>query len=239
MLGKYDGLGMKQNVLNHQYHMDGLTLQNGRLAYEDQVYKSITGVDVSEFQGNIDWESVKKDGVDFVIIRLGYRGSENGTLTLDSHFQENLKGARKAGLDVGVYFFSQAITPEEAIEEARYVIKHIRGKGVRYPVVFDMEPIDGTERAAGLTKSEKTQIADGFCQVIKRNGYNPAIYGNPQWLRKHIDLSYLTDYDIWLAHYTSEIQFKSVFSLWQYTDNGIVNGISGPVDMNIYFVEKG
>lgn len=238
MFGKYDGLGLRMPVEENSYDMSALYYENGRAGYEDDSYGAVTGIDVSEFQGDIDWKAVKQDGVDFVMMRLGFRGSETGALVLDSRFKENIKGARKAGLDVGVYFFSQAVTPEEAIEEARYVLKHIRGKGVRYPIAFDMEPIDGTERAAKLKKEEKTAIADAFCQVIDRNGHKPMIYGNPKWMRKHIDLSYLSDYDKWLAHYADRTTYRSAFRMWQYTDSGSVDGISGPVDMNLCFYEK-
>ena len=238
MFGTYNGLGLKMPVADTVYDMAHLYYENGRAVYEDEQYASVTGIDVSEFQGDIDWKAVKEDGIDFVMIRLGFRGSGTGTLVLDSKFKENLKGAKKAGLNVGVYFFSQAVTPEEAIEEARYVVNHIRGKGVRYPVAFDMEPIDGTERAAKLNKEEKTAITDAFCQVIDRNGYTPMIYGNPKWMRRHIDLSYLSDYGKWLAHYTDTTSYKSDFAMWQYTDSGTIEGIYGPVDMNLYFYEK-
>jgi len=238
MFGKYDGLGMKQPLSAHDYRMTYVVESEGRLTYDDDQYQTLTGIDVSVFQGEIDWEAVKADGVDFAIIRLGYRGAETGRLHVDEYFKENIKDARKAGLDVGVYFFSQAITPEEAIEEARFVLKKIRGKGVNYPVVFDMEPMDGTERAAELTMEEKTEAADAFCQVIKRNGFTPMIYGNPQWLNGHIDLSYLTEYDTWLAHYAHSTHYEYPFKMWQYTDNGAVAGIDGPVDLNLYFIEK-
>lgn len=238
MFGKYDGLGLRMPVADTAYDMSKLLYEDGRAVYEDEQYKTVTGIDVSEFQGDIDWKAVKEDGIDFVMIRLGFRGSETGKLMLDAKFKENLKGAKNAGLDVGVYFFSQAVTPEEAIEEARYVLKHIRRKGVHYPVAFDMEPIDGKERAAHLSKEENTAIADAFCQVIDRNGYHPVIYGNPKWMRRHIDLSYLSDYDKWLAHYTDVTNYKSDFIMWQYTDNGTVDGIYGPVDLNIRFYEK-
>lgn len=238
MFGNYDGLGLKMPVEENPFDMSNLYYENGRAMYEDESYQSITGIDVSEFQGEIDWKAVKADGIEFAMIRLGFRGSESGTLVLDTCFKDNLRGARAAGLDVGVYFFSQAVTPKEAIEEARFVIKHIRGKGVRYPVAFDMEPIDGTERASDLNREEKTAIADAFCQVIDRNGYTPMIYGNPKWMRRHIDLSYLSDYDKWLAHYTETTNYKSAFTMWQYTDNGRVDGIYGPVDMNLHFYKE-
>ncbi len=145
--------------------------------------------------------------------------------------------AKAAGVDVGVYFFSQAITVDEAMEEARFVLKHIRFHGVTYPVAFDMEPVDGDDRISGLSKAEKTEIADAFCQVIKANRFKPVIYGNPTWLRKNIKLDYLTDYELWLAHYTDETDFSSKYLMWQYTDAGLVDGIDGYVDMNLYFKE--
>lgn len=236
--GKYNGLGLKLPVEERPYKQTHFMVADGQPLYEDEDYATITGIDISEFQGDIDWEAVKEDGISFAMIRLGFRGSESGKLVLDSRFKENLKGAKRAGLDVGVYFFSQAVTPEEAIEEARYVIRHIRGKGVRYPVAYDMEPIDGTERAAKLNKQQKTEATDAFCQVIDRNGYTPTVYGNPQWLNKHIDLGYLTKYDVWLAHYTEITSYGKPFCMWQYTDSGRVDGISGHVDMNLYFYEK-
>lgn len=238
MLGTYDGLGMKQVVESHEYQMTKIVSTDERLFYDDGRYISLTGIDVSVFQNQIDWKAVKADGVDFVMIRLGFRGYGDGKLYLDDCFEDNLKGAKEVGLDIGVYFFSQAVTPEEAIEEARFVVRHIRGKGITFPVAFDMEPIDGTERTADLTKKQKTEVADAFCQVVKRNGYTPLIYGNLQWLGKHIDLSYLTKYDTWLAHYANMTFYDKKFLMWQYADNGNVAGIEGPVDMNIYFVER-
>ena len=238
MLGTYDGLGLKHTVPSHDYKMTYVVDDGGRLSYEDEQYQTIAGIDVSVFQGDIDWDEVKADGIDFAMIRLGYRGASDGGLHVDSCFKQNIKGAKKAGVDIGVYFFSQAITPEEAIEEARFVLKKIRGKGVNYPIAFDMEPIDGTERAANLTMEEKTKVADAFCQVIKRNGYTPMIYGNPQWLNGHLDLGYLTEYNTWLAHYAHGTHYENQFYMWQYTDSGSVEGIEGHVDMNLYFIEK-
>lgn len=237
-LGTYDGLGRKQALSAHDYRMTHVVESEGRLYYEDENYRTLTGVDVSVFQGDVDWEAVKADGVDFAMIRVGYRGSGDGGLHVDEYFKQNIKGAKAAGLDVGVYFFSQAVTPEEAIAEARFVLKKIRGKRVTYPIAYDMEPMDGTERAADLTMKEKTETADAFCQVIERNGYTPMVYGNPQWLGGHIDLGYLTEYDTWLAHYAHTTHYEQSFKMWQYTDSGKVAGIDGPVDMNLYFVEK-
>ncbi len=239
VLGNYDGLGLRRGMPENPYNMSAFTKEGGRVYYEDDTYTSLTGIDVSYYQKEIDWEKVKADGVDFAMIRLGYRGSESGEIQMDSRFKENLKGARRAGLDVGVYFFSQAVSAEEAIEEARYVIRHIRGKGVHYPVAFDMEPVNGeNDRISGLDQTERTQIADAFCKVIERNGYTPVIYGNPHWLQTRLEMGYLTGYDTWLAHYTSQTEYPYAFRIWQYSDRGRVDGIKGRVDLDIMLIEK-
>ena len=238
VLGSYDGLGKKQAMPENNYDMRALYEEDGLLYYEDDRYTSCAGIDVSYYQKEVDWEKVKAAGIDFAMIRLGYRGYETGELALDDRFKENLREARKAGLDVGVYFFSQAISPAEAVKEARFVIRHIRGKGVNYPVAFDMEPIEGANRITELTVREKTEIADAFCQVVERNGYTPMIYGNPHWLQQNIDLTYLTDYSVWLAHYASSTDYPYGFGIWQYTQRGKVSGIKGHVDLNICLIEK-
>ena len=114
------------------------------------------------------------------------------------------------------------------------MLRHIRFHGIRYPVAFDMEPVDREGRIAGLSREEKTEIADAFCQVIRSNRFKPVIYGNPTWLRKNINLDYLTEYDLWLAHYTDATDFSNKFIIWQYTDSGKVDGIDGYVDLNLY-----
>ena len=238
VLGSYDGLGFRKTVQKNPYEMAYLSESKGRLHYEDEAFTSVTGIDVSYYQKKIDWEKVAEDGIDFAMIRLGYRGYEDGDLAIDSRFKENLRGARKADLDVGVYFFSQAISVEEAVEEAKYVIRHIRGRGVNYPIVFDMEPIPGAHRIDDLTVMERTEIADAFCQIIERNGYTPMIYGNPSWLSSKLDLRYLTRYPVWLANYADTTDYPYDFQIWQYTDRGKVKGIRGKVDLNLLFQEK-
>lgn len=239
VLGNYDGLGLRQSLPENPYDMSAFTKKDGRLSYEDDTYASAAGIDVSYYQKEIDWEKVKADGIDFAMIRLGYRGSESGEIQLDSQFKANIKGARRAGLDVGVYFFSQAASTDEAIEEARYVVRRIRGKGVHYPVAFDMEPVNGeADRISGLTVEERTQIADAFCKVIERNGFTPVVYGNPHWLQTHLEMGYLTGYETWLAHYTRRTDYPGSFRIWQYSDSGSVDGISGKVDLNIMLIEK-
>lgn len=237
---EYAGLGEKAEipVNSYQYASALMSDERGRLYYEDDRYMSLTGVDVSEYQKEIDWEKVKKDGVEFAMIRLGYRGYADGSLQLDARYEENIKAARKAGLEAGVYFVSQAVSTDEAIEEARYVLDNIRGKHVTCPVAFDMEPVAEEERIGELTAEERTAIADAFCQIIEKNGYTSMIYGNPSWLNHSIDLSYLADRNIWLAHYTGSTAYPYSHVMWQYTDRGNVEGIPGNADLNLWMVEK-
>lgn len=238
VIGNYDGLGLPRSMDENPYRMSALYKEDGKRCYEDEAYTSRAGIDVSYYQKSIDWDKVAADGIDFAIIRLGYRGSDSGRLHTDSRFKENLKGAKNAGLDVGIYFFSQAVSTEEAVEEAKYVIRRIRGKGITMPVVFDMEPVTDSDRIDGLSSREKTEIADAFCQVIERNGHQAMIYGNPHWLSTELQLAYLTEYPLWLAHYTKETDYPYHFVMWQYTDRGKVDGIKGRVDLNLLFVEK-
>ena len=234
----YEGLGEVGQVPENTYDMSLLYEQDGRLQYEDERYETETGIDVSSYQKEIDWEAVKKDGIDFAMVRLGYRGYQDGELKLDSQYEANVRGAKDAGIETGVYFFSQATTPEEAMEEARFVLRKIRGKKIDGPIGFDMEFIEGANRINDLTVEEKTEIADAFCQTIAKKGYQPVIYGNQPWLLKHLDLSYLTEYPVWLAHFASTTDYPYAFSVWQYSDSGQVAGIEGNVDMNLRFIPR-
>lgn len=209
------------------------TDESGRLSYvQNGQTISRTGIDVSSHQQQINWNSVAQDGVSFAYIRLGYRGSSEGTLHVDDFFAQNLSGAKDAGIDVGVYFFSQAITEEEAREEARFVLKQLDGTSLDYPIAFDMEPSpEGGGRADALTREEATAIANAFCDEIQKSGYRAIIYGNSYDLSKY-DLSALTG-RIWLAQYDGKPDGSISFVMWQYTPKGTVAGISGSVDLNL------
>ena len=210
------------------------------LSYEDDEYYTRRGIDVSEFQGEIDWTLVKESGVEFAMIRLGYRANSSGELNLDARFQENIKGAYDAGIDVGVYFFSQALTVDEAIKEAQFVCKNIKSKYINMPIAFDMEPLTLTEsdRIHGLKMRDITEIADAFCTVIEKHGYDAVIYGNPTWIYHNINLSLLPERKIWLAHYTHFSGFPYEYTIWQYTDSGVIGGIETLVDLDLQFVKK-
>lgn len=196
-----------------------------------------TGVDVSVYQQDIDWQAVAADGIDFAIIRLGYRGYTEGGLMMDERFEANIQGALDAGLEVGIYFFSQAITPQEAEAEAAFVLNAIEDYQVTGPIAFDWEPITSGQNARtdGLTGEMLTQCAGAFCAKVAQAGYEPAVYFNQDLGYLHYDLRELTDYTLWLAEYDQKPDFYYHFDLWQYTHTGTVAGIEGNVDLNLMF----
>ena len=188
------------------------------------------GIDVSKWNGNIDWNAVKNSGVSYVIIRCGYRGSSAGALIVDSKFKENIKGATAAGLKVGVYFFTQAIDKNEALEEASMVLELIKDYKISYPVFLDVEPSGG--RADSLNVATRTEICKTFCETIKQYGYTPGIYANKTWLETKLDMNVLNAYKVWLAQYASEPTYQGRYDMWQYKDTGKIGGVSGNVDLN-------
>ena len=210
---------------------------NGRIEYNDEQYPDVCyGIDVSTYQGDIDWQAVAADGIDFALIRIGFRGYESGKLVLDEHCITNIEGALAAGLDVGAYFFSQAITEAEVIEEADMVINILKDYKINFPVAFDMEEISGANaRTNALDKTTATTLAKTFCQRIEQAGYTPMIYGNTKWIASRINLAELKEYPLWFAQYYAKPLMPYDFAIWQYTNNGTVAGISGSVDINICF----
>lgn len=222
----------------HEYDFTKLVCQSDLMKYyENGRQVSYVGVDISKFQETVDFDRVKRAGIDFVMLRVGARGYGTGQLILDEYFADNIRRATEAGLDVGVYFFSQAITKEEAIEEANMVIQNVWGYEITYPVAYDMELIENdTARTDALTKAEKTDIAKAFLETISAAGYKTMIYGNKEWLIKEIDMSKLTAYDVWLSQAEDIPDYPYKFAMWQYSFDGSVEGIDGPADMNISFI---
>lgn len=204
--------------------------------YENGEKISHKGIDVSRYQGNIDWEKVAEDDVEYAFIRLGIRGYTEGAIQEDSYFEANIKGARRNNIDVGVYFFTQATSVAEAEEEAQYVLDMIEPYKVDYPVVIDVEAVtNANARTKDLTKEERTQYCIAFCEMIKNAGYTPMIYGNLKTFMLMLDFEQLEDYDKWFAYYDEQFYFPYEFKIWQYTDNGKINGIDTEVDLNISF----
>lgn len=196
---------------------------------------SVLGIDVSVWQENIDWEQVKTAGVEFAMIRAGWRGSEQGVLAEDEYAQANYTGATNAGIKVGAYFFSQAITVEEAIEEADYLLSIIKDWNVEMPVVYDWEFISDDARTGKMDAATLTACTKAFCDRISKAGYTPMIYFNVNQSFDSLYLRELTDYKFWLARYDTVLDYPYKIDMWQYTETGAVPGITGNVDINLYF----
>lgn len=194
----------------------------------------ILGIDVSKWNGSIDWNAVKNSGVSYVIIRCGYRGSSQGSLIEDPKFRTNIQGATSAGLKVGVYFFTQAVNEVEAVEEASMVLSLVKGYKISYPIFLDVESSGG--RADGISKETRTAVCKAFCQTIQNSGYTAGVYANKTWLNSYIDAGQLGAYRIWLAQYASKPSYAGRYDIWQYSSKGQVSGISGNVDMNLSYM---
>ena len=203
------------------------------------------GIDVSKHNGSIDWEQVKKSGIQFAIIRAGYRGyGEAGNMVEDPYFVQNMNGAIANGIKVGVYYFSQAITVEEAIQEAEATLRMIQDNGfagkLSLPIVIDTEASGG--RADSMTKEQRTTVVKAFCERIKQAGYTPMVYANKSWLKNNLIMSELEQYEVWVAHYVktddpinNPTDYDGRFEIWQYTSEGSVPGVSGNVDIDISY----
>ena len=202
--------------------------------------ESVLGIDVSKYQGEIDWQQVKDAGIEFVIIRLGYRGyGAAGGLNEDPMAQENYQGAKEAGLKVGAYFFSQAITVEEAREEAQYAMELAKDWQMDMPLVYDWECLAEDYRTMGVDARLLTDCTIAFCDTVAAAGYTPMIYFNPNQSHKQMFLAELTGYGFWLAMYSDQMDYQYKVDMWQYTNEGTVPGISGNVDINLYFPYEG
>ena len=196
------------------------------------------GIDVSKWNGDIDWDKVKADGVEFVMIRCGYRGTTMGSLIEDPNFLVNIRGAKAAGLDVGVYFFTQAINEVEAVEEASMVIALCEGYELDYPVMIDSEGAGGNGRADSLDVETRTKVCKAFCETIENAGYEAGVYASRSWYNANLEVNKLEKYRIWLAEYRSTPLYSGYYDMWQYTSKGKVDGIEGNVDLNISYISR-
>lgn len=239
--GRFHFVPIRDDLKQHSLIQENLqVLENGELQYvENGVVISHKGIDVSRYQGNIDWNKVAAQGVEYAFIRVGIRGyGQEGKLVLDEKFEDNIQGASAAGIKVGVYFFSQAITDEEALEEADLVLETIAGYNVTYPIVYDVEKTaDKDGRMNQLTVEERTRMAHIFIDRIREAGYTPMIYANMEMWSVLIDMAEFEDVDKWFAYYDTDLYFPYEYAVWQYSDTGRIDGIGGDVDLNISFKE--
>ena len=232
-----------QDIDGATYYYDPSTHQpvTGQQVIQGNVYtfaadgalnRTARGIDVSKFQGNVDWNAVKSDGITFAIIRCGYRGYGSGALVEDSTYRRNIQGAINAGLRVGVYFYSQAINEAEAVEEASMVLSLVSGYSLPLGVYYDTESVGGG-RANALSAAERTACAVAFCETIRSAGYSAGVYSYASWFYNALNFANISKYNIWIAQYRDTLSFSYKHNIWQYTGSGSVKGISKPVDMNI------
>lgn len=237
--GKYHFVPINEAMKKNDYSEENLLfLENGELQYQiDGIVTSYKGIDVSKFQGEIDWQKVAEDGVSFAFVRAGYRGyGSNGTLVEDATAAANLQGANEAGVKVGVYFYTQAITREEALEEAQLVMDLIEPYQIDCPVVIDVEKVSNADgRMNGIDPALRTEIVKTFCEAVAAAGYKPMVYHNLEMGALMLNLEELEEYDKWFAYYKQEMYYPYAYDIWQYSDKGHVNGINGAVDLNIAF----
>ena len=194
------------------------------------------GIDVSKWNKEIDWQSVKEEGIEFAIIRCGYRGAASGALVIDPMYEQNMKGAIDAGIPVGIYFFTQALNEVEAVEEASMVISLIEDYDVDYPVFLDSESTGGKGRADGLDAEERTKIHEAFLETVAASGYETGIYASKNWMNDQLDMTDLSEYKTWLAEYADVPTYDEYYHMWQYTSKGTVDGIDTHVDLNLCYM---
>lgn len=227
---------LEPTVPENSYDPTGFYEEGDFKRYKSDDTLASVGVDVSSHQQEIDWELVAANGVEFAMIRVGYRGYTEGEIQPDDYFVQNIEGARAAGLDVGVYFFSQALDEQEAIDEANYVLEQIKDYPLSYPVIFDWEDIEADARTDGMDSVQLTKNAIAFCDTIKQAGYRAGVYFNQRFGYEEFDLESLQDYVFWLAEYNDTPSFSFHFQIWQYCNDGRVDGIQTDVDLNLAFL---
>lgn len=235
---KYNFVPINETLAKNSYKIDSLVIdeETGRFSYmEDNQVTSRFGIDVSSHQGDIDWQAVAADGVEFAFIRAVYRGYGTGKLVIDEKCLQNIDGAQANGIDVGLYVFSQAITEDEVLEEANTVISLLEGRSLQLPIVFDVEKVSDSEaRTNALSVQDRTDLTIAFLKAIENAGFDTMIYHNTEMGAMLLDLTQLTEYKKWFAGYNPEFYWPYEFDLWQYSETGSVAGIKGPVDLDIY-----
>ncbi len=239
--GRYYFFPISDQIAHHEFSSEDFEIgDDGFIKYvgEDSTFNYKNGIDVSRFQGKIDWKKVAASGIEFAIIRVGLRGTSEGKMLVDDSFETNIKGATENGIDVGVYFYSQAINQQEAVEEASLVLDMIEPYNITYPVVIDIESADSdSARTAQLTTDEYEIVAKTFCETVEKAGYKPMIYGNVKSYTLLMDIADVEQYGIWIAYYGTPLYYPYHFDIWQYSSTGKVDGIDGNVDLDICITE--
>lgn len=237
--GTKEWIDIDEDLSKNSYDFANLKYQTPVMKYYvDGKIASWFGVSITASQGDVDFSKLKKAGCDFCMIKVGARGYSSGIIVMDENYETNLEAAEDAGLDIGVYFCSQAVTKSEAREEAEVLLDAIEKYDVNYPVVFMMDDVeDDMARIDALDISERTDIARTFMKEIADAGYTPMLYGDLEWLLTMLDLEKLDSYDVWYAQDGDEPDYPYVFGMWQYDSDGTIKGISEDTAMSISFVD--
>lgn len=237
--GTEEWVDINPYLISNPYNNANLVNVNNIMKYYDNhVNTSFVGVDLSKNDDYVDFNKLKNAGVDYVMLRIGSRGYSTGEIIEDENFSDNFARAKEAGLDVGIYFFSQAITKEEAIEEANFVINTVSANEIKYPVVFYMEEINSSDvRTSELNQMLRTNISISFMDTVKEAGFTPMIYGNKEYLIKKVSFGSLTNYDVWLGETGDIPDFPYEFNMWRYTNLGKIDGVAGVAHLNICFTD--
>ena len=239
--GSEEWIDINPYLALNTYNYSNLVYSNSIMKYYDNnVNSSFVGIDLSKNDDYVDFNRLKTAGVDYCMIRLGQRGYSTGEISLDDNFEDNITRANDAGLDIGVYFFSEAITKEEAEEEAEFVLKTLSGNGIDidYPICYYLEDIQSSDvRTNTLNQLLRTNIAIAFMDKVREAGYIPMVYGNKEYLLKKLSFGSLIGYDVWLADYNDVPDFPYEFNMWQYTKTGSINGIPQNAKLSISFTD--
>lgn len=237
--GSYEWVKISSTIPRNNYDFTNLVNSGGKMKYlSDGKNVSFLGIDISKYQGDIDFERLKGQEIDFCMIRVGARGYKTGALSMDENFETYFTDANEAGLDVGLYFFSQAISQEEAIDEANMVLNALNGRKIAYPIAIDFESVENdVSRIDTLDKAERQAIVQAFINRICESGYKAMVYGNKEFLLKKVDISKLTSCNVWLSQDDEIPDYPYMYSMWQYTQEGELYGINGMVDMDICFID--
>ena len=229
-------------IPKNSYNIENFVIENGFMAYYDDDGNKIShlGVDLSYHQNNVNWDALKASQVEFVMLRCGYRGYSEGGLVIDEKFREYAAKCNEYEIPMGVYFFTQAITVEEAEAEADFVLNLIKDYELSYPVAFDTEYVssaDARTNTADISDALRTDMIIAFCEKIQNEGYYPMIYASENWVRRNMEFERLADYDLWAAMYLDENDFLFDHTIWQYTSNGNIPGVDTEVDLDISMVD--
>ena len=229
-------------ISTNPYNTENFRIDNGFMAYFDENGEKIShlGCDLSYHNKIVNFDELAASGCEFVMLRCGYRGYSEGGMVKDEKFDRYASEAQRVGLKIGVYFFTQALTPEEAVEEAEFTLKLIEDYDISYPVAFDTEYIDDENARTNVTEISdelRSEICTAFCERIAKEGYYPMIYASENWFRRYLEVESLRKYDFWAPQYLDENDFLYDFTIWQYTDKGSIPGVKGDVDLDISMVD--